>query len=150
MRIDGPIEGLTEAQKKLADIAGVPANRPGLGDEYPKMVYRRGDNPRHILTNEALPVGNGAYDARTDKLGKGEQYETAFVDNAEDEAQAVADGWLLSVDPVAQEKHALRVAAEREKDDEIARLRAELAGRTADPEKRGPGRPPKPQPEDEL
>lgn len=133
MRIDGPIE-LTEGQKLQAKIAGIPADRPGLGAEYPKMVYRPGPNERHVHMNQPLKIGNGALNRVGDKLEAGQEYETAFVDDPDDEAQALADGWLLSTDPGEQARYALKVAEERAKDDEIALLRAQLAEKNRKPQ----------------
>lgn len=131
MRPDGPInsEQLTEAQKLMARIAGVPADRPGLGDEYPKMIYRPGSNPRHMLLGEPLKIA-GKFEC-----------ETALVDTAEEEAEALASGWFLSPDPAEQKKFADKLAAERAKDDEIAELKRQLEARGGEV-KRGPGRPP--------
>lgn len=138
MRPDGPVTDLTETQKRFAKIAGVPADRPGLGEEYPKMVYRPGTNPRHHLLDKPLPIGNGK--VAGEKLSPGFDCETALVDSADDEAQALADGWFLSPDPAAQAAEVEKRNAERAKDDEIAALKAQLANQG---EKRGPGRPPR-------
>lgn len=138
MRPDGPVTDLTETQKRFAKIAGVPADRPNLGAEYPKMVYRPGKNPRHHLLDKPLPIGNGKVSG--EKLAPGFECETALVDSAEDEAEALADGWFLSPDPDVQKVEAEKRQAEQAKDDEIAQLKAQLAQQG---EKRGPGRPPK-------
>lgn len=138
MRIDGPTKDLTADQKRQADIAGVPANRPGLGDEYPKMIYRPGENPRHMHMGEPLLIGNGSYNERAERLSEGYECETAFVDSAEDEAQALEDGWFLSPFPDLQEKQAAKMEASRDKDNRIAELEAQLAAQN---DKRGPGRP---------
>lgn len=145
MRPDGPVKDITAEQKKLAQIAGVPADRPGLGAEYPKMVYKPGDNPRHMHLNEPLAIGNGKHDKVSDRLSKGFHCETAFVDSAEDEMQALEEGWFLSPFPEEQEKQTERQAVERAKDDRIAELEAQLAAQSGEGEqtRRGPGRPPK-------
>lgn len=140
MRLDGPVKDLTEAQKRLADIAGIPADRPGLGAEYPKMVYRPGVNHRHHHMSNPLPIGNGAYDKAADRLAPGVECETAFVDSEEDEAEALADGWFLSPDPALQEKQKFKAEADAAKDNRIAELEAQLAAQAP---ARGPGRPPK-------
>ncbi len=129
MRPDGPIDAaeLTEAQKLMAKVAGIPADRPGLNSEYPKMIYRPGQNPRHVLLNEPLLIA-GKFEC-----------ETALVDSAEDEAEALANGWFLSPDPAEQQKHAAKVAEARAKDDRIAELERQLAEQG---QRRGPGRPP--------
>ncbi len=128
MRPDGPVEDLTAAQKLMAKIAGIPADRPGIGAEYPKMVYRPGVNERHMLLGERLKIA-GRFEC-----------ETALVDNPDDEAEALASGWFTSPDPEVQEQEAAKREAELAKDREIADLRAQLA---ASNERRGPGRPPK-------
>jgi hypothetical protein len=128
MRIDGPTE-LTEGQKLQARTAGIPADRPGLGAEYPKMVYRPGENERHMHMNQPLKIGNGTLNSVGDKLSPGIEYQTAFVDSPEDEVEALADGWMLSPDPGQQAKHEAKVKLERAKDDEIATLKAQLAGK---------------------
>lgn len=141
MRPDGPVKDLTESQKIMARTAGVPANRVGLGAEYPKMVFRPGDNPRHQLENKPLKIGNGP-EASPDRLSPGYDCEIAYVDSAEDEAQALAGGWFLSPDPVEQKRAEAQRIADQAKDARIAELEAQLADQ---PEKRGPGRPPKAQ-----
>ncbi len=138
MRLDGPVKDLTEAQKRQADLAGIPADRPGLGAEYPKMIYSPGENPRHKHLDQEIPIGNGKYDPVYDKLAPGNHYRTAFVDNPEEEAQALADGWFLSPDRAAQEAELQKREAEAAKDNRIAELEAQLA---AQQERRGPGRP---------
>jgi len=133
MRIDGPSE-LTEGQKLQMKIAGIPADRPGLGAEYPKMVYKPGTNDRHIHMNQPLKIGNGALNRVGDKLEPGQEYQTGFVDSPEDEMEALADGWLLSTDPGEQARQALKAADERAKDDEIALLKAQLAEKNRKPQ----------------
>lgn len=114
---------LTEKQKEMAQIAGIPADRPGLGGEYPKAVYRKG-------------VGEQLYGEPFKTAGN--KLDVATVENAEEEAEALALGWYLSPDLEAEQK---RIDAMAEKDAEIARLQAQLAA--SGEEKRRPGRPPR-------
>lgn len=135
MRLDGPATELTEGQRKQAQIAGIPADRPGLGAEYPKMIYKPGgSNSRHMHLSEPLLVGNGEYDKNTQTLKPGHECQTAFVDDAEDEAAALADGWFLSPDPAEQARATAKQEIERAKDDRIAELEAMLEQQT-DPKK---------------
>lgn len=117
MRPDGPVKDLTPQQKLMARTAGVPADRPGLGGEYPKMIYRPGKNDRHCLMSEPLKIA-GKFEC-----------ETAFVDSPEDEAQAMAEGWFLTPDPAEQAAVIEKRKADTAKDDEIAALRAQLAAK---------------------
>ncbi len=123
MRPDGPVKDLTPEQKLAARTAGIPADRPGLGAEYPKMIYRPGKNERHQHVNEPLKIA-GKFEC-----------ETAFVDNAEEEAEALGSGWYLSPDPEHQKVADAKRREERAKDDEIARLKAELAAKDKAPAK---------------
>jgi hypothetical protein len=59
---DGKVE-LTEKQKEMAQIAGIPADRPGLGDEYPKAVYRKGKGEQ--LYGEPFKTAGLALDVAT-------------------------------------------------------------------------------------
>ena len=127
MRIDK--QEMSEGAKMRLSVAGIPADRPGLGAEYPKMVYKPGENDRHMHMNEPLKIGNGALNKVGDKLSPGREYQTGFVDNPDDEAEALADGWLISTDPGQQIKHQAKAKADRAKDDEIAALKAQLAAK---------------------
>lgn len=132
MRFDK--EELSEGAKLRLSVAGIPANRPGLGAEYPKMVYKPGSNDRHYHMNQPLLMGNGALNRGGDRLDPGAEYQTAYVDNSEDEAEALAEGWMLSTDPNEQARQALKAVEERAKDDEIALLRAQLAEKNRKPQ----------------
>lgn len=131
MRMDGPVETATPAQKQQADIAGIPHDRPGLFAEYPKMIYKPGKgNTRHELLggkDGPLPIGNGPVSDDGHSLGEGFFCQTAFVDSVEDEAKALADGWFLSPDPAEQALAAKKAEADAAKDREIAELKAEVA-----------------------
>ena len=72
---------LTPREASLAKTAGVPVDRPGLGDEYPKMLYRPGDNPAHHHLEEPLLM-QGKY-----------KCETLIVDDATEEDAALVEGW---------------------------------------------------------
>jgi hypothetical protein len=106
---------LTEGQKRAAIYAGIPADRPGLGAEYPKAVYKKDDEQGADRTylNEPLLVG-----------GK-HAVKMATVENAEEEAEALEQGWFLSPDLEVEQKKRDLMA---EKDAEIAELREKLAG----------------------
>lgn len=97
---------LTPGQLAAARTAGLWADRPGLGAEYPKAVYRRAvASQDHKVLGEPIKV-QGKYEV-----------ETATVHSADEELQALEQGWALTpadADPAV----------------------------TIEP-KRGPGRPPK-------
>lgn len=117
---------LTAGQIAQAQIAGVPADRANLGGEYPKAVYREGEGA--ILNGVPFKIN-------------GKLIDTATVDNEEEEAEAISQGWYLTPDLTAEQKRRDEIA---EKDAEIEALRAQLG------EKRGPGRPPRPREEDQA
>jgi hypothetical protein len=103
---------LTEGQKKAAPFAGIPADRPGLGAEYPKAVYiTDAEGTDRTLLGKPLLV-QGKYSVRT-----------ATVANAEEEAEAIEQGWRLSPDMEAEAK---KMSELQERDAEIARLREQL------------------------
>lgn len=111
---------LTEGQKKAAQFAGIPADRPGLGAEYPKAVYFADDSGTdRILLGEPLLV-QGKYSVRV-----------STVNDEIEELEAIEQGWALSPDLEAVQRQRDAIA---EKDDEIAQLREQLAAAS---EKRG-------------
>jgi len=118
----------TPAEIIHAGLAGIPANRPGLLGEYPKMLYRAGPGKAHTYQNVPLKM-QGEYSA-----------DTLVVENAEEEREALAEGWGLTPDG----KEPAPAAGMAEKDEEIAALKVLLEASIAQQEKRGPGRPPKP------
>jgi len=134
----------TPAEVAQMRMAGIPADREGLGAEYPKMLYRKTDiEDRHIQTDASTKCGE-TYLVQNNYGGL--LCDTMIV-NSPDEAEALAlEGWDVSpraahgqVDGLAKQVSA--------KDEEIAALRAQLAAQTAadkpETERRGPGRPPK-------
>lgn len=116
---------LSEAQKLMAKIAGIPADRPGLGAEYPRMLYKPGVLTDHQLLGEDLKV-----------QGK-HAVESVVVENLEEEMEATAEGWSRSPDGVDAISEVLTVSIE--KDARIAELEAMLAAQDA-PRR---GRPPR-------
>lgn len=105
---------LTEGQKKAAKTAGIPSDRPGLGADYPKAVYKKDDADGADRLHLGKPLA---------VAGK-HNVKTATVANAEEEEEALAQGWFLSPDLEAEEK---KLSALQEKDAEIARLQEQLA-----------------------
>lgn len=132
----------TEREYTPAEVAhmrkaGIPADRPGLGSEYPKMLYRATeDEDRLIQTTEEQKCGKtwlvqNKYD--------GLLCDTLVVNDIDEAEIAVADGWEDT--PKAAHGMADGIAKQASaKDAEIEMLKAELAAANA---KRGPGRPPK-------
>lgn len=118
---------LTEAQKLMASIAGIPADREGLGAEYPRMMYRKASHMTdHMLLGEELLI-QGKY-----------RVETVVVEDIDEEMEAAAEGWSRSPDgsdPVSEVM--ANAAADRAR---IAELEAQLAATNDGPRR---GRPPK-------
>jgi len=103
---------LTEAQKRAAEFAGVPADRPGLGAEYPKAVYKEDKDGRdRVLNGEPILVA-GQFAVMT-----------ATVANEDEELEALEQGWFLT--PNLKEEVRKRDAI-AERDAEIAALKAQL------------------------
>jgi hypothetical protein len=76
---------LTDGQRKAAQYAGIPADRPGLGGEYPKAVYKADKEGKdRMLNNEPILVA-GEYAVRT-----------ATVENEDEELEALEQGWFLT------------------------------------------------------
>lgn len=86
--------------------------------QYPKMLYK--DDGEHEIAGQKL--------------------DTCLVGSLEEEIEKVSEGWRISATDKDAKSAASIVA---DKDAEIAELRRQIeeSGRTADPEKRGPGRP---------
>lgn len=84
--------------------------------DYPKMLFRTGgDMEEHKIGGEPLLI-QGKYTC-----------DTLIVEDAQEEADALADGWGVSPDPDVQSAAQTIAAQLSEKDDEIAALRAQLA-----------------------
>lgn len=84
--------------------------------DYPRMLYRDGSLLAHQLQDVQLKVQN--------KFA----VETRTVANADEEAAAVEDGWRYSPDPDAPlPENIARAQADKAKDEEIERLRAQVA-----------------------
>lgn len=130
---------LTPAQVQQAKLAGIPADRPGLMGEYPRMLYKLGRR------DEQSYLGN----VDGEFLTWGKKVETKVVEDREEEVEALSEGWVRSLEGDATDD----VADPR--DLAIAELQAQLAQanmRNAMGDagfeplpKRGPGRPPKEQ-----
>lgn len=114
---------LTEAQKRAAEFAGVPADRPGLGAEYPKAVYKADkDGKDRMLNNEPILVA-GEFAVMT-----------ATVANEDEELEALEQGWFLTPN-LKEEERKRNVLAE--KDAEIAALKEQMA-KAAPPKEKAP------------
>lgn len=106
--------------------------------DYPRMMYRKTD--REQLQEHADAVGLKDAAMVINRFD-GLLCETVIAESLTDAETLSADGWETS--PQAAYGLATGIAsATSAKDEEIAALRAQLAAAT---EKRGPGRPPKPQ-----
>lgn len=116
---------LTEAQKKAALFAGVPADRPGLGDEYPKAVYKADKGAQagkdRMLNNEPLLVAGQ------------HAVMTATVENEDEELEALEQGWFLTPNLKEEERKRDEMAELRAKNAELeAKLAADKAGQAKD------------------
>lgn len=112
--------------------------------EYPRMLYRKTDKEQTQEWADAIadlkdpPMVINRFD--------GLLCDTMIVNSKDEAERATAEGWDIS----PRAAHGLSDGLAKEvtsKDDEIARLRAELAARDemagVEPLRRGPGRPPK-------
>lgn len=112
---------LTEAQRRAAEFAGVPADRPGLGAEYPKAVYKEDKGGKDRTLNGDPILIDGKYAVMT-----------ATVENEDEELEALEQGWFLT--PNLKEEVRKRNAL-AEKDAEIAALKAQLGDKKPEPAK---------------
>lgn len=108
----------TPAEVAQARLAGIPADREGLGGEYPLMLYKPGDNPSHNILDEPLLVQNK------------HRVATMIVNDVDEELAAMEEGWSRSPDGKEY------ISPEKTR---IAELEAQLAAANA-PRR---GRPPK-------
>lgn len=124
---------LTPAQVAHSKLAGIPGDRPGLGDDYPRMMYRTGgEGADHNLLDMPLPI-------------QGYKNVVSYVvESPEEEAEFLEQGWTRTIDgstmPTMSDKDAL-----------IEELQAQLIAQTAllsETPRRG--RPPKEQPSEGL
>jgi len=84
---------LSPAEIVHAKMAGIPADRPGLLGDYPKMLYRKGKPAlgEHALASDAngglasLPIAG--HDGVT----------TLTVASADEELAALEDGWHVTI-----------------------------------------------------
>lgn len=133
----------TPAEIQQMRAAGVPADRVGLGSEYPKMLYRKTDREdKQIQTDAASKCGETWL---VINRFEGLLCETMIVHGPDEAEIASEEGW----EDTPRAAHGLSsglAARTSAKDDEIARLKAELEAAKSEP-KRGPGRPPKVEPE---
>lgn len=91
---------LTAAQIAAAQMAGIPADRPGLLGEYPKMLFKKGvlGTGAHDLASDAnggaslLPI-----QGRTDII-------TRVVEDEADELAAADEGWVDKIDKIAADE----------------------------------------------
>jgi len=115
---------LSPAQVAQAKLAGIPGDRPGLGADYPRMLYRSGEAEDHKLLDMPLPIQGH----------KG--VETVIVHDELEEAEASEHGWTRTIDgndmPTMSDKDAL-----------IAELKAQLSAQTMLNDAPRRGRPPK-------
>lgn len=87
-----------------------------MSNEYPKMLYREGgDLADHKVNDTPLLIG-GKFAC-----------ETRIVEDAEEESEALSEGWTVAPDPGVRTAAQISAAREAEKDAEIALLKAQLA-----------------------
>lgn len=129
----------TAAEIQHMRMAGIPADRPGLGGEYPRMMYRKTDKEHRVIQTDGSAKCGETWlvQNRFDGLLCDTQ-----VANTVDEAEAMAlEGWEISPKAAHGEADGM-IASVSAKDAEIAALKAQLAnGKDDEPAKRGPGRP---------
>ena len=84
---------LSPAEIVHAKMAGIPADRPGLLGDYPKMLYRKGkaEIGEHSLASDALGGLKSLPIAGLDGL------VTTVVASADEELIALDDGWHSSI-----------------------------------------------------
>lgn len=126
--------------QRFVDDNGKAYFQPAPLSEYPRMMFRKTD----VEQTQEYADAAGLKDAPMviNRYGSEKLLCETIVANSLTDAETLsADGWETS--PQAAYGLASGIAsATSAKDDEIAQLRAQLA---AVSEKRGPGRPPKPQ-----
>jgi hypothetical protein len=112
--------------------------------DYPRMLYRKTDVEQTQESADALSTSNEPPMVinRFDAGGKKVLCETIVANNLDDAETLSRDGWEVSPAAAYGMTGGL-AAATSAKDDEIAALKAQLAARDDQPERRGPGRPPK-------
>ena len=110
------------------------------GGEYPKMLYRKTDKEEHYVQT-THPDGEPKTWLVINRF-HGLLCETVVAESLDDAETLAADGWDSSPEAAHGVVSGTR-AATSAKDDEIAALQAELAALRAEPQKRGPGRPPR-------
>jgi hypothetical protein len=117
----------------LLDAGKIDPNGVGIPQDYPRMVYKEGKAPGHMLADKPLQID-------------GKDVTFKLVHNADDEAFSIKEGWFLNPSLVLTKEQQADKAL-TEKDAEIARLKAQLEGSIAQADgeqvRRGPGRPPK-------
>lgn len=101
---------LTPAQIAAARMAGIPADRPGLLGEYPKMLFRkRKPGDEAAIHNLATDANGGVSELPI----QGEKnIVTLIVDSLDAELQASEEGWVDSVAKAAP-KDAAPVSAKK-------------------------------------
>jgi hypothetical protein len=84
---------LSPAEIVHAKMAGVPADRPGLLGEYPKMLYRKGtvEIGQHSLASDAI----GGLSALP--IAGHKEVATMTVETAEEELLALELGWHSTI-----------------------------------------------------
>jgi len=84
---------LTPEEVARAQLAGIPADRPGLLGDFPKMLYKKGTPgmDQHALASDA----NGGVSHLPIAGHSGLTYLT--VETLEDELAALDEGWVASI-----------------------------------------------------
>ncbi|MBB4857007.1 hypothetical protein HNO88_000304 [Novosphingobium chloroacetimidivorans] len=84
---------LSPAEIVHAKMAGIPADRPGLLSDYPKMLYRKGkpEIGQHSLVSDSIGGLSSLPIAGHDGV------TTLVVDGPDDELAALEDGWHASL-----------------------------------------------------
>ena len=92
------------------EAGNIGADGIGIPSEYPKMLYKSGEAVGHDLDEKPLAIDNRKGDKAV---------QTLIVQSADEEAEALADGWFMTP--------ALTLTPEQLKQKEIDDLKAQLA-----------------------
>lgn len=95
---------LSPAQVAAAKMAGIPADRPGLLGDYPRMMYRKGTPNANDSSHNLAADANGGLSVLPIQGHK--DIVTRVVDTMDEELLAAEDGWHETIDkalaPVAK------------------------------------------------
>lgn len=87
---------LTPQQIAQAKMAGIPADRPGLLDTYPRMLYKKGEPDLNEASHNLATDANGG--TALLPIGGHKNIITRIVLDEDEELTALGDGWETNVD----------------------------------------------------